>query len=212
MGKAVDCLAGEILSILAIASLPDFDIVVNFADRPLMPQRAEHAPDRVPHERIAPTQKDDVAPVFSVCSSSEFSDIPLPLGCAQVHCQDLNSRRARDQQLRKLSSSSHNGSQFQQEADLWDLLTRWKPSRGLAAEKRQATSGGVFAARCYLLQLLASYGELLRYAPGHVQTSLFSRSEQLQLRTFKLPRPLRRGLSLGDFEVACAEAVDDAAQ
>lgn len=199
--KAVDCLAGEILSVLAIAPLPDFDIVVNFGDRPVIERHVDHAPGKMQWDR---QEEEDAVPLFSLCSSSEFLDIPLALGCAQVQCQAQFGPRARRRS--NSSSTSH------QEANLWDLLTHWKPSKGLAAEQRQAASSGVFAARCYLFRMLASYGELLHYAPGHVQTSLFSRSERPRLRTFKLPRPRRRALPIGDFEAACTEAVDDAAQ
>jgi len=87
----------------------------------------------------------------------------------------------------------------------------WKPSKHVS-EHRQAMTSNAFAVRCYVFRMLASYGELLRYAPGHVQTSLFSRSERLRLRTFRLTQPRLRRQASSDFESACAEVINDAAQ
>jgi len=195
--KAVECLAGELLSVLAIASVPDFDIVVNFGEHPAVPRMA-HAHNNMQRNRHKGYAS---VPLLSLCTSGDFLDLPLPLGCAQVRCQTQSLRRTRS-----------NSSKFVEDVNLWDLLTKWRPSKGLAAEQRQAASSGVFAARCFLFRMLVSYGELLRYAPGNIQTSFFSGSNRPFLRTFRSPRLQRKVPSTGDFESACAEAIDDAAQ
>lgn len=208
---AVDCLAQEILSVLADAPLPDFDIAVNFGMRPLLQRRPDHVPDRMQRHR---QENDDVIPLFSLCSSSDFLDMPLPVSCPQVICGDLVpqrvSRGSREEHAMS-RTGRQNGSLLHTEANLRSLLMSWKPSKHLE-EQRQVVKSSAFAVRCYLFRMLASYGELLRYAPGHVQTSLFSRSERLHLRTFSLPQPRHRRLSSRDFESACAELIDDAAQ
>merc|ERR1711879_852532 len=78
---AVGCVAGVLLSVLSKASLPAFDIVVNYGDQPIRRRPNLRFPHRAPQGR----REDVPAPLFSLCASKGFWDIPLPRMCG-IQC------------------------------------------------------------------------------------------------------------------------------
>eukprot|EP00927_Polykrikos_kofoidii_P032395 TRINITY_DN27614_c0_g2_i1.p1 TRINITY_DN27614_c0_g2~~TRINITY_DN27614_c0_g2_i1.p1 ORF type:complete len:775 (+),score=104.22 TRINITY_DN27614_c0_g2_i1:101-2326(+) len=83
------CLAHTLLTVLAKAELPDLDLVLNHGDLPLL----RGMPDRPPF--YGPQDRDPriPAPLFSICASEDFWDIPFPNTCrpALVNISGLSS-------------------------------------------------------------------------------------------------------------------------
>ncbi|CAK9082255.1 unnamed protein product [Durusdinium trenchii] len=71
------CLAHALLDLLASVELPDFDIVLNHGDLPLLRKASHKPPFYGPMDKEARTP----APLFSICASEDFWDILFPNVC-----------------------------------------------------------------------------------------------------------------------------------
>eukprot|EP00933_Yihiella_yeosuensis_P055686 TRINITY_DN54550_c0_g1_i1.p1 TRINITY_DN54550_c0_g1~~TRINITY_DN54550_c0_g1_i1.p1 ORF type:complete len:481 (-),score=78.95 TRINITY_DN54550_c0_g1_i1:21-1433(-) len=71
------CLAHALLAVIAQVDLPDFDIVLNHGDLPLLRKTGEKPPFYGPMDREARA----AAPLFSICASADFWDILFPNVC-----------------------------------------------------------------------------------------------------------------------------------
>ncbi|CAE7883764.1 POGLUT2 [Symbiodinium microadriaticum] len=71
------CLAHALLNLIAAVDLPDFDIVLNHGDLPLLRKEHEKPPFYGPMDKEARTP----APLFSICASEDFWDILFPNVC-----------------------------------------------------------------------------------------------------------------------------------
>eukprot|EP00929_Paragymnodinium_shiwhaense_P000306 TRINITY_DN100545_c0_g1_i1.p1 TRINITY_DN100545_c0_g1~~TRINITY_DN100545_c0_g1_i1.p1 ORF type:complete len:718 (-),score=53.06 TRINITY_DN100545_c0_g1_i1:89-2242(-) len=76
-GSEPICLAHTILTVLAKANLPDMDFVLNHGDLPLLRGMSNRPPFYGPDDRDARFP----APLFSICASEDFWDIPFPNTC-----------------------------------------------------------------------------------------------------------------------------------
>merc|ERR1719265_253553 len=101
-------------------------------------------------------QLSGAVPVFSICSSADFLDIPLPMGCPQIRCQSSTTRPHR--QSRDASEP------VPKEADLRQLLESWEPSERLK-QRTKVPEDSEVGVQCYLHGMLVSFADMLCYSP-----------------------------------------------